>query len=213
MSPASAPRRPARAPTASTRAPPASTPASSSTDDPPAQTTTTKPHLWGPAMWNLLFSLAFRADPDRHADVLHALQHLRRALPCSECRASFSEFCRHVPPPERADALPQWLWKCKDAVNHKLGQKSPRFEKIKQRYALFAVTTSERALVDLVAVCCDADADAASVRGALHHLLTAAQSILSRRFCELALENLPSADADAASLREYAAGLRAVRFG
>ena len=63
-------------------------------------------------------------------------------------------------------------------------------------------------------MCCDADADAARVRSALYHLLTAAQSILSRRFCDLALENLPSADAtDAASLRAYARGLRAVRFG
>ena len=206
MSPSPTPRRGPATPTTNT--PTTNTP---TTNTP---SSTTKPHLWGPAMWNLLFSLAFRADPDRHANVVQALHDLRRALPCSECRASFSEFCRHVPPPERADALPQWLWKCKDAVNQKLGQKSLRFEKIKQRYALFAVTTSERALVDLVVVCCDADADAARVRSALHHLLTAAQSILSRRFCELALENLPSADAvDAAALRAYARGLRAVRFG
>jgi len=165
-------------------------------------------------MWNLLFSLAFRADPDRHAHVSHALRELRQTLPCPECRASYSEFYRHVPPPDRPEALPQWLWKCKDAVNQKLGRKSPHFAKIEQRYAHFSITTSERAVVDLVVVFCDAEADAKRVRSALHHLLTAAQSILSRRFCELALENLPPADAtDVASLRAYAAGLRAVRFG
>lgn len=173
----------------------------------------TKPHIWGPSMWNLLFSLAFRADPTRHADVLLALDGLRRTLPCPECRTSYAQFYRHVPLPDCPDALPQWLWKCKDAVNQKLGRKSPSFDKIRQRYAHFSVTTSERALVDLIAVFCDAEADAARVRHVLFHLIAAAQSMLSRRFCELALENLPSADADAAALREYAAGLRAVRFG
>jgi len=165
-------------------------------------------------MWNLLFSLAFRADATHHASVLQALRDLRRSLPCPECRASFAEFFRRVPPPDKPAALARWLWQCKDAVNQKLSRRSASFEQVRARYTHFPVTTSERALIDLVAVFCAAEADAAHVRSALHHLLTAARSILSARFCELALENLPDATAvDATALHAYAAGLRAVRFG
>ena len=70
------------------------------------------PYVWGPALWNVLFTIAFHADPTVSDDVAALLSELRFTLPCRECRSSYTRLYALVRPPPSVllpEQLPEWL--------------------------------------------------------------------------------------------------------
>lgn len=120
------------------------------------------PSVWGPPLWDQLFTLAFRqraaetddddeerrsAAADARAALCDMLRLLLQVLPCSNCRDSYRTFY-HNQPPLHADSLPQWLWRCKEAVNRKLHKHYMEYRSVKRRYTAHQTLTSERVCAD-----------------------------------------------------------------
>jgi hypothetical protein len=87
----------------------------------------TKPHLWGPAMWQALFASARQASTPAEEAALRALLlvQLPLLIPCLKCREHFRErrgvVARraHGEPRTGAHAV-RWLYYLKDEVNKTL---------------------------------------------------------------------------------------------
>ena len=64
------------------------------------------PYVWGPALWNVLFTIAFHADPTVSDDVAALFSELRFTLPQSRVpQLLHAPLCPRRPP-QRTRAAP-----------------------------------------------------------------------------------------------------------
>lgn len=93
---------------------------------------------WGPSGWRLLHLISFSDAPQRQ-NVEAFFNTLAYVLPCKYCRKSFSENIAKDPI-EKADSIPEWMWRMHNRVNAKLrAQKlctarNPTFQAVKGVY-------------------------------------------------------------------------------
>lgn len=122
------------------------------------------PYVWGPPLWDILFSFAYRVPVDRVPHLLTLLDALRSLLPCKYCRVSYAEFCARLPPVglRRGEDVAQWLWTCKDTVNRKLEKPYVAYASVRLRYTTYQSCTSPQ-LVAQVLLLLASNVDAASL--------------------------------------------------
>ena len=114
------------------------------------------PNVWGPPLWDLLFTLSFKSTAKATAfQSLFAL--LDKVIPCQHCRRSYVVYRKEVRPTtyirQGVDhAAAQWLWTIHDMVNQKLGKICISYEALKKRHASTTLLTNDFLLVDLLAM-------------------------------------------------------------
>lgn len=121
--------------------------------------------VWGPSLWTLLFTMAFKSRAEDAATVRRALEELQYIIPCRACRRSYTSFLLVHPLPcdsASGDALPKWLWQCKDAVNQKLRQTYRAYPDVARRYKAFHTHTSMAAALDIFVIMANNASDAAA---------------------------------------------------
>lgn len=163
------------------------------------------PSVWGPPLWDQLFALAFRqraaesggsddtSNVEARAALCDMLRLLLEVLPCSNCRESYRDFY-HNDPPAHVDSLPQWLWRCKEAVNRKLHKHYMEYRSVKRRYTAYQTLTSERVCADtlvFMAMAAEMEASEATSKAvrayarALARAVRGTHDVLPRDFADL----------------------------
>lgn len=119
-----------------------------------AETQQMDPNAWGPPLWDMLFTLAFRVPPDGVPRLVDLFVLLKRVIPCQHCRRSYNIYIEQVKPSSirahKADSAAMWLWTIHDMVNQKLGKIAINFEAVKKRHLTFSPLTSDLMMVDLL---------------------------------------------------------------
>lgn len=99
---------------------------------------TTDPHVWGPPLWDLLFTIAFNAPVSKSSAVANLLAQLEHVLPCVECRQTYSAYRKKMRPLLSLHAhkmkASEWLWTMHDMVNQKLGKPLVSYDKVVQKH-------------------------------------------------------------------------------
>lgn len=125
------------------------------------------PNVWGPPMWDLLFTLCFKCDAPMCSETLVGLlDALEVVLPCPDCRKSYIKHRQMMQSTSSRDlSIAKWLWKIHDMVNAKLGKICISFEKLEARHKSMTCLTNDFAIVDLFAIA-SMSADASAIRDA-----------------------------------------------
>lgn len=110
------------------------------------------PDVWGPPLWDLLFTVAFQSRDRARVVTLFGL--LEKVIPCRACRRSYAQCLQchamsHIRE-GRPDSAAIWLWTIHDMVNQKLGKTAISFEKVKKRHMAFSRLTHDLLVVDLL---------------------------------------------------------------
>lgn len=90
-----------------------------------------KPEVWGESAWNLIHLIAYEyplnPSPDDQLHHFNFYSNLQYILPCSVCRAHYSEYIKKQPLSDYAlssrSALLRWTIDLHNAVNKRLGKK------------------------------------------------------------------------------------------
>ena len=115
------------------------------------------PNVWGPPLWDLLFTLAFRVPAAKREALVKLFVSLEKVIPCQHCRRSYTMYAKQIRPaavitPDVQDSAAMWLWTIHDMVNQKLGKIAISFDKIQKRHQSFSLLTSDLILVDILAL-------------------------------------------------------------
>ena len=109
------------------------------------------PNIWGPKVWDVLFSCAFEMPKERSHEFFTEMKHL---IPCIHCLRSYVHFCTRLDPMlcinEDKDSAAKWLWTIHDMVNQKLNKPCIPFSTLVNRRKTF---TSYTAVYDVMDVC------------------------------------------------------------
>lgn len=115
-----------------------------------------RPTLWGPPLWQALFSSAWHADSCQWELLQHVVfLDVPALLPCEKCRAHFHRAVpilrRSVKDPTTPSQVFEWLYLLKDRVNRTLGQKSTiTLVELRERYTFHAGVVDDVALGDAI---------------------------------------------------------------
>jgi hypothetical protein len=94
----------------------------------------TDPQVWGPPLWDLLFTFAFQAPTSHLGAIIDLFACLEYVLPCEECRKSYATYRKQTLPLTSLRTskvtAPQWLWTMHDMVNQKLDKPSFPYERV-----------------------------------------------------------------------------------
>lgn len=117
------------------------------------------PVVWGPPLWDLLFSVAFH-HPEGCDDALYDLfTSLMFTLPCKDCQKSYAKILTRKAPLQREcrkdEYHAKWLWSVKDMVNQKLHKAYVGYSDVRKRYTMFRTLTNESAAIRLVKIMYD----------------------------------------------------------
>lgn len=116
------------------------------------------PNVWGPPLWDTLFTLCFRCPSSALPDLLTLFSLLDKTIPCQHCRRSYAMYRKQVRPTttivqkDVPDAAAMWLWTIHDMVNQKLGKICISFDKLKQRHNAMTTLTNDLTVVDLFCI-------------------------------------------------------------
>ena len=84
-----------------------------------------KPSVWGPALWNLLHGIGYRAGKgpektriDEKREISWLLNNLETIIPCQECRTHYRNYKKTV----SLEKYDEWIWQLHESVNQKLGK-------------------------------------------------------------------------------------------
>lgn len=118
--------------------------------------TSMKPTLWGPPLWQAMFSCAWTCE-DQSIHILREmlLEQIPLLLPCPQCRQHFVDNLSKVnrraksklETPEEAF---RWLWFLKDEVNKTLNRRSTSLPDITERHRLHQGVVDDVALADVL---------------------------------------------------------------
>lgn len=115
------------------------------------------PNVWGPCLWDLMFTLAFKTEPNAAniSDLQHLFILLEHVMPCSHCRRSYALYRKQVSPTSsitvskhRSAAL--WLWTIHDMVNQKLGKICISFDRLERRHDATTFITHDLLALDVL---------------------------------------------------------------
>ena len=94
----------------------------------------TDPHVWGPPLWDLLFTLAFSAPASHLSAIMDLFACLEHVLPCAECRRSYAAYRKQTLPlmtlRTSSVTAAEWLWTIHDMVNQKLDKPSFSYDRV-----------------------------------------------------------------------------------
>lgn len=114
------------------------------------------PNVWGPPLWDLMFSLCFKCaqNPQTTSDLQHLFLLLEKVMPCSHCRRSYALYRKQVKPTtviraEVPNSAAMWLWTIHDMVNQKLGKICISYEKLEKRHRCITVITHDLLVMDI----------------------------------------------------------------
>ena len=108
------------------------------------------PNIWGPPMWDLLFTFAYKLPDDVKEKVFTDLfRQLELVLPCQHCRRSYIMYRKQVP---KKDEPAEWLWMIHDMVNQNLGKICIEYGKLESRHAVFTCLTHPFTVIDLFCI-------------------------------------------------------------
>lgn len=112
------------------------------------------PNVWGPPLWDLLFTLAFRSPLANREVLIELFSMLEKVIPCQHCRRSYTVYAKQVRPITKSqpESAALWLWTVHDMVNQKLGKIAIDFEKLQKRHQSFTLLTNDLVAVDLLAL-------------------------------------------------------------
>lgn len=117
------------------------------------------PDVWGPPLWDLLFTLCFKCPDDQacREDLKHVFHLLEKVIPCPHCRRSYVVYRKEVKPasairPDVPHSAAMWLWTIHDMVNQKLGKVCVTFEKLTKKHASFFSITNDFVVLDLFCI-------------------------------------------------------------
>lgn len=116
----------------------------------PTHAPTMDPDIWGGALWDVLFTIAFKCRPERRADAQTLLADLESVLPCATCRQHYVTTLRRKPlgvADEKDIGL--WLYAVRSRVNRRLGRPSPSFDVIRRRFAAFTCPVADTTAAEL----------------------------------------------------------------
>ena len=114
------------------------------------------PNVWGPPLWDFLFTLIFKASGCTEQEHLLLFSTLEKVIPCQACRRDYSvhkamlkekNVCVGKENPSRSAAI--WLWTMHDIINQKLGKICISFDQLKERHRLFYCLTNEFTAIDI----------------------------------------------------------------
>lgn len=111
-------------------------------------------NVWGPMLWEFMFSLAFKCPTSSYIDLQHMFILLEHVLPCSHCRRSYAMFRKEVQPTSVIkasvpDSAAVWLWVQHDMCNQKLGKICISFEELRKRHIATTMLTSDLNAIDI----------------------------------------------------------------
>jgi len=113
-----------------------------------------EPTLWGPSIWQMLFSCAWMCAPV-HFETLRimVMEQIPLLLPCSQCRQNFGRHLDRINKrargePRNSEHMFRWLWYLKDEVNRNLGRTSIPLAHVVDRYVLHGGIIDDVALGD-----------------------------------------------------------------
>lgn len=117
------------------------------------------PNVWGPPMWDMLFTLCFNAPktPETVADLQHLFVLLEKVLPCSHCRRSYTLYRKEVRPTSvirasEPESAAIWLWTIHDMVNQKLGKICISYDKLQKRHSSTTFVTHDMLVLDVLTI-------------------------------------------------------------
>lgn len=115
------------------------------------------PNVWGPPLWDTLFTFCFHTGPGSLPDIRFIFNLLDSLLPCPHCRRSYALYRKKVNSissiqEEEDDAAAKWLWTIHDLVNQKLGKICISFEALKRRHHVMQMLTSDMIILNLLCV-------------------------------------------------------------
>lgn len=115
------------------------------------------PNVWGPPLWDTLFTLCFKCPPSTLSDLQTLFSLLEKVIPCQHCRRSYTMYRKQVRPSttirsEVPDSAAMWLWTIHDMVNQKLGKICISFDKLRQRHDAMTMLTNDLTIVDLYCI-------------------------------------------------------------
>lgn len=114
------------------------------------------PNVWGPPLWDFLFSIVFNSNGCTEKDFSLLFSTLENVIPCPGCRKDYNthrkmlkenkvEICAKNP--SKTAAI--WLWTMHDVINQKLGKICISYDKLKERHGTFTSLTNEFVVVEL----------------------------------------------------------------
>ena len=113
------------------------------------------PNVWGPPLWDLLFTLAYKLPASEEKESLFAniFRQLEYVLPCQHCRRSYIMYRKQVKvTKEYAQSPAEWLWVIHDMVNQNLGKTCINYEKLTEKHGVFTCLTHPLNVLDLFCV-------------------------------------------------------------
>ena len=105
-----------------------------------------QPALWGPSLWQCMFTCAWHCPPSSVALLTRLVRELIPVLlPCAKCREHFKNNCRKADAqtggvPRTPEKTFVWLWHLKNTVNASTKTKSIPLDLLYERYAFHAGT-------------------------------------------------------------------------
>lgn len=113
------------------------------------------PNVWGPQLWEVMFSLLIRSPDEARVDLLLSLRLMEAALPCPHCRKSYSLYRKthdvtSLPP--NKEELSKWLWAVHELVNQKLGKISISYPTLLKKHDCLHSPASDWTLVDALSL-------------------------------------------------------------
>ena len=108
------------------------------------------PDVWGPEMWNLLFSIAFECKDKKRKEKLFG-DVIQKFLPCEKCRINYQRYKKQISVKsmsEMQDGL--WLWFIKDVGRRANGKSKIDFEQLQHRRKCFPTPITSRTILTLL---------------------------------------------------------------
>ena len=111
------------------------------------------PDVWGPILWDLLFSLAFKA-PKKHSDgLVKILSLLEKVIPCQHCRRSYTMYRKQIHTihywRRHEHFMALYLWTVRDMVNQHLGRTRLEYGQLRKRHMSTSTLTNDLNILDV----------------------------------------------------------------
>jgi hypothetical protein len=116
------------------------------------------PIIWGPCIWNALFSISFNITKSDLPQMEKLLKCLEKIIPCPTCKAHYlinrQQADKLFPLKKSCENVQYWLWHVKSLINKNLKIPNTEFKYIKLRYQIFGHTICDTELLDILACMC-----------------------------------------------------------
>ena len=114
------------------------------------------PNVWGPPLWDLLFTFAFHLPASKAALTIDLFAQLEKVLPCQACRRSYAIHRKQVKPLTTLRASNAsaaiWLWTIHDMVNQSLDKTAISYDKLERKHRLMTSLAHPLSALDVLCI-------------------------------------------------------------